>query len=274
MLSLAPDYQKLRRTLLGIYNRSLAQLCMPTMPAHPAHGNHVLLSHIHPLLALVRFPDLPVSLPGWLTIAEQRMLYALAYLLPGPILEIGSWLGRSTACLAFGIRDSRQPKTLVSVDLNLKPEHFRPYGDQVGFFYPAAATQPLALVEVEQYHSNVAPVLHAPGGILQALRTNLHSLDLLDLVHIVMCDFRAAPRLPYRLIFCDVTHNPGEIAHNLPDLAHLLQPGTIVACHDIDDVNEACVRSLLPVRYGLRCDSLFVAEVGSEMPTHASIPFK
>jgi len=41
----------------------------------------------------------------WLSDDEARTLYALACWLPGPFLEIGAWAGKSTCCIALGIRD-------------------------------------------------------------------------------------------------------------------------------------------------------------------------
>ncbi|PDW03897.1 class I SAM-dependent methyltransferase [Candidatus Viridilinea mediisalina] len=249
----ATGWRLARHALFTFNNRRLSQ--------HLAPEKRTSLAHLHQTITRMRLPSGQMRLPGWLTPREQQTLYALAYLLPGPILEIGSWLGRSTACLASGIRDSTQAKTLVAVDLKLKPEYFRPYADKIGFFYPSTSDLPLAVVDKEDFTRNVEPIIRAPGGSRQVLRENLTNLDLIDLVHVVICDFRDAPVLPYRLVFCDVTHDPIEIERNIPDMAHLLAPGTILACHDIDATNEKCLHKLLPFRYSFMRDSLFVGEL-------------
>jgi hypothetical protein len=51
--------------------------------------------------------SLIANIPGWLTTREANLLYALATKCTGKgvILEIGSWKGRSTVCLARGSLD-------------------------------------------------------------------------------------------------------------------------------------------------------------------------
>src|SRR5688500_4800072 len=63
------------------------------------------LSDLYTSLGRVRFKE-PMGVGGWLSPREQQALYALARWSPGPILEIGPWLGRSTVCLARGVQDS------------------------------------------------------------------------------------------------------------------------------------------------------------------------
>lgn len=45
---------------------------------------------------------------GWLTSAEGRMLYALARASSGPIVEVGSWRGKSTVWLAWGSKHGKR----------------------------------------------------------------------------------------------------------------------------------------------------------------------
>lgn len=239
-----------------------AWVALGALPAAAGAGDAPhSLARLERVIGGVRLPYLHIDVAGWLSLREQQALYALAYTVPGPILEIGAWVGRSTACLAYGIRDSGRRSTFVSVDLNVTPAHFRPYGEGVGFFYPTSAAVPLDVVSAELYRRDVEPVLRAPGGVLRALRENLTRLGLRDLVQIVNCDLRAAPRLGYRLIFCDVTHTPAEIERNLPHLAPLLTPGAILACHDTSPANEACLRRHLTFRHTFTRDSLFVGEL-------------
>jgi MMP 1-O-methyltransferase len=42
---------------------------------------------------------------GFISVTEGRRLYELAAAAPGPIVEVGSWKGRSTIWLAYGARD-------------------------------------------------------------------------------------------------------------------------------------------------------------------------
>ena len=43
-----------------------------------------------------------MKIDGWLTEREARLLYDLAKSATGPIIEIGSWRGRSTTVLGHG----------------------------------------------------------------------------------------------------------------------------------------------------------------------------
>jgi predicted O-methyltransferase YrrM len=73
---------------------------------------------------------------GWLSPEERRTLYGLALYTEGRVLEIGPWLGLSTACLAYGIRDRGVPRAFVTADLNPRPEFYHRLGDKVGFKLP------------------------------------------------------------------------------------------------------------------------------------------
>lgn len=59
------------------------------------------------------------AIPGWLTEPEARRLYELALVMkPARAIELGAFLGRSTAALAFAARDRNLAASVVgSVDL-------------------------------------------------------------------------------------------------------------------------------------------------------------
>lgn len=50
------------------------------------------------------------TIDGFVSVAEGRRLYELAAAAPGPIVEVGSWKGRSTIWLAYGARDGHRGK--------------------------------------------------------------------------------------------------------------------------------------------------------------------
>lgn len=56
------------------------------------------------------------GIDGWLTKEEARVLYIIASETPGPIVEIGSWKGRSTAALGFASRNNSAHPLIYSVD--------------------------------------------------------------------------------------------------------------------------------------------------------------
>jgi hypothetical protein len=62
------------------------------------------------------------SIDGWLTHDEATALYELAMAADGPIIEIGSWRGRSTAALALGSMFGRgQPVFAVDSFIGVPP---------------------------------------------------------------------------------------------------------------------------------------------------------
>src|SRR5262245_61161333 len=62
------------------------------------------------------------SIPGWIDVAECRKLHELGMIATGPILEIGHLLGRSTACICEGIKDSGTRKVFRSYDMDFRTD--------------------------------------------------------------------------------------------------------------------------------------------------------
>src|SRR6185369_14134011 len=66
----------------------------------------------------VKLPSLP-DVPGMISEAEGRYLYWLTsqtYTGRGTVVEVGTWLGRSTIHLAAGLRDAGHPDALHCFD--------------------------------------------------------------------------------------------------------------------------------------------------------------
>ena len=55
---------------------------------------------------------------GWLLADDVFKLYDLAYEAAGPILEIGTFHGRSAIAMAMALRDAGNPVPLVSLDVD------------------------------------------------------------------------------------------------------------------------------------------------------------
>ena len=226
---------------------------LPPLQALPGHIKHC------------PFPRAADRIQGWLHRDECRALYALAFYVSGPFLEIGSWVGKSTTCIALGIRDSGGAKRLTACELNPTLENFRPYAGGLGFFVPANSATPLCDVSPHTFEKDFKPVLLRPGGALRELEWNLTSAGLRDYVSIVEGDFRNAPVARYGFVFADTLHSPAEIERNLPALRAFIGAGTILACHDTNAENEACIRALVPLRSSCMIHTLFVGEIGAGM---------
>lgn len=209
----------------------------------------------------VPFPRIADRVPGWLTRDECRALYALAFYLPGSFMEIGPWVGKSTTCITLGIRDSGGAKRLTTCELNPTLDNFRPYGPGVGFFVPADSAEPLTDLSREGFEEAFKPVLTQPGRAVGQLEKNLARVGLRQFVTIVEGDFRHAPAGRYRFVFADTLHSPAEIARNLPALLEFMDAGTVLACHDTNRENEACVRTHVRFRASCTVDRLFIGEL-------------
>jgi hypothetical protein len=219
------------------------------------------LDMLHQRITTTRFKKNLRGVRGWLSPAERTALYVLGRYAEEPILEIGAWVGLSTACIAYGIRDSREQKLFITTELVPKPEHFRRQGNRMVFMLPGDTTE-RGGSSVETYRTEVEPVIHSREGVIGHLRRNLARLKLSDIARIYVGDFRQAPRYAYRTIFCDATHTPYEIALTVRGLAPFLAEGVVLACHDIDQGNESALRSWIPFVETFRVDSLLVGLVG------------
>jgi predicted O-methyltransferase YrrM len=62
--------------------------------------------------------ELVADIPGWLRPEDALKLYELAYYAPGPILEIGTYRGKSATLMAMAARDSGRSTLVVSVDVD------------------------------------------------------------------------------------------------------------------------------------------------------------
>jgi len=187
-----------------------------------------------------------LDIPGWMNGDERRELYALAMSASGPILEIGHFLGRSTACICAGIRDSGRTNVFRSYDLRFRTdEEFRAFYDNI--------------------HKRETPVpeLHRQvfrnGRVSTDIaRENLERRGLAGFVELVSGNFIDLDKDQYALIFCDAVHEPNEIRHNLPHIMDRSMRPAIWAFHDMDTGNMALVVELSGARQVVQVGSLGV----------------
>src|SRR5215211_8617225 len=65
-----------------------------------------------------RAEELVADVPGWLRPEDALKLYELAYYARGPILEVGTYRGKSGTLMAIAARDARHSGLVVSVDVD------------------------------------------------------------------------------------------------------------------------------------------------------------
>jgi hypothetical protein len=217
------------------------------------------------ILKTMWVPTELTPLPGWMTYQEQRALYVLAYLLDGPFLEIGAWVGKSTSIIAKAIRDAGYHKRFVTSELNPTLKHFRPVGNGIGFFITPESEECLGVATMKSWKEEMEPVISGPGGVVGALRENLANLGLDHLVDIRVGDCMSVPRLEYQLIFSDVMHTPAEIRTNLSSLQEIIGGrGCVLAAHDWSPQNERFIREVFPVVDSTLYDTLFICQLAPE----------
>lgn len=119
-----------------------------------------------PRIAQTRFANPLPGVAGWLSPREKQLFYAFGRWLPGPFLEVGPWVGKSTCCIASGIRDSGERKQFVSAELNPTVENFRPVRDGVGFFYPPSSTENMGACTADEYENEIRPIITSSGGVV------------------------------------------------------------------------------------------------------------
>ena len=230
----------------------------------PEFNKITSLQKLHRALPRVRLPAPAKEIPGWMSFREQRALYALARFSPGPILEIGSWLGRSTVCIGRGIVDSGNKKEFLTCELAPTMANYRYLpGNMVGFFYPPESEVNMGNAPVELFENDIKPFVSHPRGILGQLKDNLAAFNVSEAVSIFIGDFRNTPVKRYNFLFSDAMHSEKEIARNAPDLRRFLGQGSILACHDTTPENEKYLRKYFQFGYFLQVDSLFVGEIES-----------
>ena len=160
-------------------------------------------------------PLLPyASIDGWLTVDEAIALYELARELPGdaPLaIEIGSWQGKSSICLASGLRDRARAR-LCCID------PFDASGDE----HSAGA------------YGQRSKTLASP--LRQTFEQNLRAAGLLHLVDVRQGrshELAATWREPIDLLFLDGDHSYEAVACDYRDWAPRVRPGGFLVLHDV-----------------------------------------
>ncbi len=198
--------------------------------------------------------------PGWTNpILEQQLTkYAVK---SQKILEIGSFVGRSTAVICQAIKHSGKSIHFDTCDLHPKTSD-----------------------EFQKCYANVygkkinIPDLHLDfikqGGSQTHLIKHLNERGLLNYVNCYRGDFmtlsQSGQLLPmYDLIYCDLTHDETEIKYNLPFVRNLLDPKrSVLICDNIIQPAQidALVSLLALTDYKL-IGTTFIGKIGIQSET-------
>jgi hypothetical protein len=178
------------------------------------------------------------SITGWFSRRECRRLYLTTVMTRGPILEIGHFLGRSTACICEAIRDVRRPRVFRSYDLGFRSStEFKDYYDRIN------KTEVPALSQYEELVFSKDTTTTAVAG------ENLRRLGLANFVELVSGNAFDLDRDKYDLIFCDAVHERHEIEANVPLMVARSNRGCVWALHDMNEDSIEQVSTLADVQF-------------------------
>ena len=201
-------------------------------------------------LRLVRYiteDDRPLKadgLPGWFSKSESMKLYSLGLITNGPILEIGHFLGKTTACLCEAIHDSKKDRPFYSYDLGFKSvEEFKKFYDEM---HQKDVPVPPLFVDLV-FSKNMTTT--------QLAINNLKEIGLDTYVNLISGNFIEMDQGKYNLIFCDAMHTSHEIKHNVPHIIERSAENCLWAFHDMNQEN---VKEVLHMT-----DSIFIEMIDS-----------
>ena len=154
------------------------------------------------------------SIDGWLTVDEAIALFELAKGLTEPeprAVEIGSWQGKSTVCIAKGLR-KKPGAQLTCID------PFDASGDN----------------ESKGEYDDRAS--HLTGPLRRVFDQNLAAANLTHLVDVqpgLSHELVARMPEPIDLLFLDGDHSYEAVRRDFEDWAAKIRPGGFLAMHDV-----------------------------------------
>jgi hypothetical protein len=172
-------------------------------------------------------------IPGWFSQRECRKLYALTMVTNGDILEIGHMLGRSTACVAQALRDSRKLRLFKSYDLDFSSD------EQFKEFFKEVHKKEIASDQLLQQY-----VFSRGSTSTREAARHLVAHELNRYVNLISGNFIELDSEQYDLIFCDAVHEPNEIRLNVPHIIERSRKNCVWAFHDMNPENVDVVVSL------------------------------
>lgn len=164
------------------------------------------------------WPQIDETIFGWLTEAEALRLYNLAHTVPPgtAIVELGAFMGRSTAALAAGALHSNRQTRVISIDTW------------------QGSGEPEAEKICRQKMAE-----HGVDDLFALHRKNLEALGLGSVTRRIRA--RTVPEgiewakeweVPIGLLFIDADHVYESVKQDFEAFAPLVVPGGVVAFHD------------------------------------------
>lgn len=195
------------------------------------------------------------NIPGWSPTEELFSLHHLALLtseLPGDILEVGAWCGRSSAALALALQELGSGH-LFSIDLFPEKSDWYQNSDRNYSFsveiegkkYCGYTDQ---TVWEKPFKNEMEPIYDKHKSPMDVMFEKLEQYGLIQLVTAFRGDCktftkRQDGKLQFRLAFIDGDHGYKAVSSDIQVIAPLLVPGGWIAFDDAftsyDGVNSA-----------------------------------
>lgn len=199
--------------------------------------------------------DAVKDIPGWSPLDQLLMLFTLTFSsadLPGDVLELGSWCGRSAVALGMAARLSGNTK-VHCVDLFPEKADWYKNSDETYSFsvtldgkqYGAYQDQ---TVWAEPYRRDIAPMYERYKGTLDAFNYAITKNGLQECVTPYRADLeKFTEALPedfsLRLAFVDGDHSYDAVCNDIQIIERFLLPGGWICFDDAfssyDGVNKA-----------------------------------
>jgi predicted O-methyltransferase YrrM len=193
------------------------------------------------------------TVPGW---SPSEQLFALFMLsigardVPGDLLEVGAWCGRSAVALGHAARILGNAK-VVSIDLFPHKDDWSENPDgtfslNVVVKGAKVAAYNIQTVWREPFLKTIKPVYERHDSVLDIFRENIATQRLEDLVtpmqgtSDLLHDMRERR---FRLAFVDADHSYEAVCHDIENIVPLLSPGGWLCFDDAftsyEGVNQA-----------------------------------
>ena len=194
------------------------------------------------------------SVPGWSPVEQLFALYMLASAsrdVPGDLLEVGAWCGRSAVALGLAARIVGGAR-VASIDLFPHRDDWRENPDgsfslTVNVDGAKIAAYQVQTVWREPYLKTIAPVYERHASVLDIFQENIAANGLADIVtpmrgtsdllHAMDANRR------FRLAFVDADHSYEAVCHDIDNIVPRLSPGGWLCFDDAftsyDGVNRA-----------------------------------
>lgn len=205
---------------------------------------------------LSRIEEIVRDVPGWSPVDQLYTLFNIAYLtsdLPGDIVEIGSWCGRSSAVLGLAARLSGASR-VVCIDLFPARNDWRRNADGG---YSLEVRIDGVRVEAfgehtlwkEPFERDVAPLYARHDSILEIFEDTVRRNGLGE----VVSPFKgtsslwrqaASPGFRCRLAFVDGDHDYEAVRRDISNVDHFLVPGGWICFDDAFSSYEGVTRAI------------------------------